>query len=135
MSSGKPHHLAGGGSIRAALAYGLVTAIALGLGSNDAGAHAFVSRTEPRSGATVAEPPTQIRIWFDGPVEPLFIDLRVENGDKRRVDKGDGRSSRTDSALVEAGLAPLAPGRYRVFWSVIARDGHRREGSFSFLVK
>jgi methionine-rich copper-binding protein CopC len=40
-----------------------------------------------------------------------------------------------DNTLVEVGLPRLPPGRYRVFWSVIARDGHRREGSFSFLVK
>jgi hypothetical protein len=98
-------------------------------------AHAFVSRSEPRAGATLDESPAQIRIWFDGPVEPVFIDVRVENANKRRVDRGDGRLSATDNSLVEVGLPPLSPGRYRVFWSVAARDGHRREGTFSFLVK
>ncbi len=120
-------------STRAVLTCGLVMALALC--PSDAGAHAFVTRSEPRAGATIGEPPAQIRIWFDGPVEPMFIDLRVENGDKRRVDKGDGRLSPGDNTLVEVGLPPLSPGRYRVFWSVIARDGHRREGSFSFLLK
>ena len=121
---------------RVALACGLVTAIApLALLPSRAWAHAFVSRSDPRSGASLSESPPQIRIWFDGPVEPLFIDIRVEDGDKRRVDKGDGRLSPGDSTLVELGLPPLSPGRYRVFWSVIARDGHRREGNFSFLVK
>ena len=99
------------------------------------GAHAFVSRSEPRAGATLGEPSSRIRIWFDGPVEPLFLDLRVESTDKRRVDKSDARLSPDDNTLVEVGLPRLPPGRYRVFWSVIARDGHRREGSFSFLVK
>ena len=42
-------------------------------------AHAFVSRSEPRAGATLGESPAQIRIWFDGPVEPVSIDIRVEN--------------------------------------------------------
>ena len=120
---------------RAALACGLMTAIALGLPPSSGWAHAFVSRSDPRAGASLEESPAQIRIWFDGPVEPVFIDIRVENGDKQRVDKGDGRLNPGDKTLVEVGLPPLAPGRYRVFWSVIARDGHRREGSFSFLVK
>ena len=98
-------------------------------------AHAFVSRSEPRAGATLGESPAQIRIWFDGPVEPVSIDIRVENADRQRVDRREGRLSPADNKLVEAGLPPLSPGRYRVFWSVVARDGHRREGTFSFLVK
>ncbi len=118
-----------------ALAWGLLVTLALALLSRDAGAHAFVSRTEPRSGARVAEAPTAVRIWFDGPVEPLFVTIRVEDDAKRRVDRGDGRRSQTDVTLIEVSLTPLAPGRYRVFWSVIARDGHAREGSFSFLLK
>jgi len=67
-----------------------------------------------------------VRIWFDGPVEKMFLEVRVETEDKRRVE---------DDTLVEVGLPRLPPGRYRVFWKVIARDGHKREGSFSFLVK
>jgi len=59
---------------------------------------------------------------------------------RRRLRSGRSRSERTpssadDATLVEVGLPRLSAGRYRVFWSVIARDGHRREGSFSFLVK
>jgi methionine-rich copper-binding protein CopC len=103
--------------------------------ANGVWAHAFVSRSDPRAGASLDEPPPRIRIWFDGPVEPMFLEIRVESSDKRRVDRRDGRVSSTDNTLVEVGLPPLAPGRYRVFWSVIARDGHRREGNFSFLIK
>jgi len=116
-----------------ALACALVTV--LGLLPSAACAHAFVSRSEPRAGATLGESPAQIRIWFDGPVEPVSIDIRVESANKRRVGTNDGRLSPADNTLVEVGLPPLSPGRYRVFWSVVARDGHRREGTFSFLVK
>lgn len=98
-------------------------------------AHAFVSRSEPRPGATIAEAPPRVRIWFDGPIEPMFATIYVETRDKRRVDKGDGRVGRSDDRLLEVGLPPLSPGRYRVVWSVIARDGHPKEGSFSFLLK
>jgi copper resistance protein C len=108
---------------------------ALALLPAEVGAHAFVSRSEPRSAANLAESPPQVRIWFDGPVETMFLEIRVETEDKRRVDKNDARRSPDDATLVEVGLPRLSAGRYRVFWSVIARDGHRREGSFSFLVK
>ena len=101
----------------------------------EVGAHAFVRRTEPRMSANLAESPSQVRIWFDGPVERMYLDVRVESEDNRRVDKTDARLNPDDDTLVEVGLPRLPPGRYRVFWSVVARDGHKREGSFSFLVK
>jgi len=101
----------------------------------EVGAHAFVSRTEPRMSANLAESPAQVRIWFDGPVEKMFLEVRVETEGKRRVDKNDAHRNPADDTLVEVGLPRLLPGRYRVFWKVVARDGHKREGSFSFLVK
>jgi copper resistance protein C len=97
--------------------------------------HAFVSRSEPRDGATLGEPPSQVRILFDSPIESLFASIRVENEEKRRVDKGDGHVTQGANGLLEVGLPLLPRGRYRVFWSVISRDAHRREGSFSFLIK
>ena len=97
-------------------------------------AHAFPDHSEPRVGHTV-DPPRAVRMWFDGEIEPVFSTIRVEDGDKRRVDRGDARVDAKDSTLLEVSLPALAPGRYRVFWSVVARDGHRTEGSFPFQVK
>ena len=118
---------------RAVLAGALVAALALL--PVEVGAHAFVSRTEPRMSANLAESPAQVRIWFDGPVEKMYLDVRVEAEDKRRVDKQDARLNPGDATLVEVGVPRLPAGRHRVFWKVVARDGHTREGSFSFLVK
>jgi methionine-rich copper-binding protein CopC len=124
-------------SCSAVFVYGLAVMVVTALlaSPDSAWAHAFVSRSEPRSGATLGEPPAYIRIWFDSPIEQLFATIHVENSDKRRVDKGNGRVSPDDNRLLEVELPPLPPGRYRVLWSVIARDGHRREGDFSFLLK
>ena len=96
--------------------------------------HAFPDHSAPRVGHTVGAPPA-VRIWFDGAIEPVFSTLRVEDADKRRVDKNDARVSASDRTLLEVSLPPLAPGRYQVFWSVVARDGHRTEGSFAFRIK
>ncbi len=97
-------------------------------------AHAFPDHSEPRVGHSV-ETPRSVRIWFDGAIEPVFSTIRVEDGDKRRVDSGDARVSPEDSTLLEVSVPVLPPGRYQVFWSVVARDGHRTEGSFPFRVK
>lgn len=96
--------------------------------------HAFPDHSEPRVGWTVQQPPAQVRIWFDGAIEPIFSTITVMNADKQRVDKGDGRVNPSDTTIMEASLPSLPAGKYRVFWSVIARDGHRTEGDFPFTI-
>jgi methionine-rich copper-binding protein CopC len=83
----------------------------------------------------VEAPPPAVRIWFDGALEPVFSTLRVEDEGQRRVDNGDARVDPRDQTVLQVSLPPLPPGRYRVFWSAVARDGHRTEGNFTFRVK
>ncbi len=112
-----------------------VVAVALGLivsGGRPAWAHVFPDHSEPRVGHVLDAPPPVVRVWFDGAIEPAFSTLRVEDADKRRVDRND---TRVEGTRLEVSLPPLPAGRYRVFWSVVARDGHRTEGSFPFRVK
>jgi hypothetical protein len=109
-------------------------AIALALTPAVVSAHALPDHSEPRVGHSV-EAPRSVRIWFDGAIEPVFSTIRVEDGGKRRVDAGDAHVDTNDSTLLEVSLPALPPGRYKVFWSVVARDGHRTEGAFPFQVK
>ncbi len=113
----------------------LLLAGALLLPPGAAFAHAFPDHSEPRVGATVTLPPSQVRIWFDGEIEPVFSTIRVEDAGKRRVDRGDARVNPQDNRVLEVSVPPLSAGRYRVFWSVVARDGHRTEGDFPFRIQ
>ncbi|HEX7784943.1 MAG TPA: copper resistance CopC family protein [Methylomirabilota bacterium] len=113
----------------------LGAAAALLVTATAAWGHAFPDHSEPRVGHTVEASPPAIRIWFDGAIEPVFSTLRVEDADRRRVDGNDARVAPDDTTLLEVSVPPLGPGRYRVYWSVISRDGHRTEGSFPFRVK
>lgn len=100
-----------------------------------ASGHAFPDHAEPRVGATIAAAPARVRIWFDGALEPLFSTLRVQNAHGQPVDKGDGHVGSDDDTLLEVSVSLLPPGVYRVLWSVVARDGHRTEGDYTFTVK
>jgi len=113
----------------------LLAAAVLLLAPTWAAAHAFPDHSEPRVGHTLEASPPAVRIWFDGQIEPVFSKLRVEDADRRQVDKGDSRVDPADSTLLQVGVPPLPSGRYRVYWTVVARDGHRTEGDFSFRVK
>jgi copper resistance protein C len=105
------------------------------LGAAQLAAHAFPERFEPRVGATVRTAPSQVRIWFDGDIEPRFSQVRVASANGQPVDRGDSQVDSQNRRLLHVGLAPLAPGKYRVTWSVLSVDGHRTEGDYSFTLK
>ena len=119
---------------QAAIGLALLIATAW-LSAGGACAHAFMSRSDPRAGTTVAGAPASVRVWFDGPIEPLFAVMRIENARKQRVDTGGARVDPANNTLLELTLPSVGPGRYRVYWSVIARDGHPKDGDFSFTVR
>jgi methionine-rich copper-binding protein CopC len=113
----------------------LIVAVALLLSPPPARAHAFPDHADPRVGSSVNPSPAEVRIWFDGEIEPVFSTIRVEDENKQRIDRGDGGVSPQDNRLLAVRIPPLAPGKYRVYWSVVARDGHRTEGDYPFKVK
>ena len=98
-------------------------------------AHAFPDHSEPRVGATVEGSPPFVRIWFDGALESAFTTIVVQDGSGKNVDKGNGRVDPDDPLLLEVELPPLPPGTYHVLWDVLARDGHRTKGDYTFDVK
>jgi copper resistance protein C len=98
-----------------------------------AAAHAFPTAEQPAAGATVGIAPAEVVIDFDAPIEALFATLEVRDA--------GGHEEANGPPAVGAGrrrltvhLTPLAPGRYTVKWSVVAEDGHRTEGMYTFTV-
>lgn len=97
--------------------------------------HAFPDHSDPKVGATVSGSPSNVRIWFDGDLEPVFSRIAVQDASGKKIDKGNGRVNPSNSTLLEVSLPPLPVGTYRVFWNVVARDGHRTMGDFTFVIK
>jgi methionine-rich copper-binding protein CopC len=97
--------------------------------------HAFPDHSDPKVGATISSSPSSVRIWFDGDIEPVFSAISVRDSNGNRVDKGNARVDPPDSTLLEVSVPPLPPGKYRVIWNVVARDGHRTMGDYTFVVK
>jgi methionine-rich copper-binding protein CopC len=97
--------------------------------------HAYPDHADPRVGSTVDTSPDRVRIWFDSELEPDFSTIMVHNATSMMVDNRDGRVNPSDATLLEASVPRLPPGTYRVIWSVVARDGHRTTGDYTFSVK
>jgi copper resistance protein C len=104
-------------------------------GLQTAWGHAFPQRADPAAGAAVAVAPALVRIWFDAALEPAFSSLRLQTARGQPVDHADGQVDPRDATLLTLRLPPLAPGTYRVLWSVVARDGHRTEGAYTFTIQ
>ena len=105
-------------------------------------AHTALVRTIPAAGAVVAQPPHEVRFWFNEPIERQFSRIEVF---RTVLDPGTGAvqpGERIDQgwlpgprATREVGVRlpeALEPGRYIVQWLVLAIDTHRTQGSFTF---
>jgi len=98
--------------------------------------HAHPDHADPKAGSTISVAPTSVRIWFDGALEPVFFSIMVHAAkDNAIVDKGDGHVDSSDPTLLEVSVPSLPSGEYIVYWSVVARDGHRTFGSYTFTIK
>lgn len=99
-------------------------------------AHAFPNNSSPHVGATLAAAPSQVKVWFDGELEPVFSTLVVKNATGAAVSTGNGEVAAKNHALLETTLPKSLPaGTYTVNWSVVAHDGHHTAGRFTFTVK
>jgi methionine-rich copper-binding protein CopC len=86
-------------------------------------------------GSIINASPDRVRIWFDSELEPAFSTITVRNTEHTMVDNKDGGVNPSDATLLEVSVPRLPPGRYRVVWSVVARDGHRTAGDYLFTIK
>lgn len=99
-----------------------------------ASAHVFPQHQEPGAGANVTSPP-QVKITFDGPLEPAFSTLTVTDATGKQANLAKAAVDPEQPAVISVALPALAAGRYTVHWAAVADDGHRTHGDYSFDVK
>lgn len=95
-----------------------------------ASAHTRLVVAEPRDGAVLANPPSELRLFFATPIEPRFSHLEWSRDNTWHALAVEVRGTR-----MSARLPQLGSGRYRVRWSVMSRDGHRQRGGLAFVVR
>ncbi len=105
--------------------------VALGLAA-PASAHASLSRTDPPSGAILANAPRTITLSFTENVRPVADRIRVIGPDRARVDTAAAQV--TGSEVTVPVKADAGRGTYLVTYRVISADSHPVAGSFTFSV-
>lgn len=97
--------------------------------------HVFPDHQSPGAGSVLSTSPRIVQIWFDGELEPIFSTIKVEDAGGHEIAKGAVAPGQPDTTQLQAPLPTLGPGIYQVKWSVVARDGHRTEGQYMFIIK
>ncbi|MBX5435812.1 MAG: copper resistance protein CopC, partial [Alicyclobacillaceae bacterium] len=100
-----------------------------------ASAHAYIVKSDPAPNQRLSDPPREVRIWFDEPVQLVMGSLQVRDESGRLVNQGAARTDAHDPKLVECALRRnLPPGLYSIRWRVISADGHPVQGVIPFSV-
>lgn len=95
-------------------------------------AHARLEETYPADGDTLADPPEQVQLRFNEPVEAEFDPVEVYDQGDARVDEEDARVSPDDRRLLVVDLDELREGSHTVEWRVTSADGHPVSGTYEF---
>jgi len=106
-------------------------------------AHGTLLRTVPAANATVAERPSEIRLWFNESIERRFSRVTVSRAERdaatgelqaqERVDEGLEEGPGVTRELAVKLPETLAPGVYLVQWRVLSIDSHRTTGKFTLM--
>ena len=92
-------------------------------------AHPAYKDSDPRAGATVSAPPTELWIDFTESIEDGYVHVYDPCGE--RVDHGEMERNLTNDRIT-VGTHGDKAGAYRVEWEVLGSDGHVTRGEFSF---
>jgi len=103
----------------------------LGMHAETAFAHTRLISSEPATGAALNAAPTRVVLRFSAPPEKGFSEMQwAQDGSE----KWNPLQVQQQSKQLEAALPALAPGRYKIRWSVLSRDGHRQRGVLQFKI-
>jgi methionine-rich copper-binding protein CopC len=94
--------------------------------------HAYPIIVVPPDGATLRQPPREIRIQFTEGIELEFSTIVVKGVDGEIFSQGKLRRIADDIVAID--LKPLRPGAYRVEWQVLSVDTHVTDGVLRFTV-
>ena len=115
--------------LRVGLAFTLVTALAVGVGSTAASAHTRLLETVPANRTIAAEAPERLTLTFAEAVDPRTVRLEIITPTGESVAGAELLTAAGDDAtVVEFALPPLADGVYGLSWVTVGPDGHRVAG-------
>ena len=100
-----------------------------------ASAHAKLTGSDPKAGATLQVAPKEIALTFNEKIEQSFSSMSVTDSEGKPVTEEKAKVDEANPVVLRLPLAQVHTGTYTVKWAVAGHDGHRRTGDFKFSVK
>jgi methionine-rich copper-binding protein CopC len=104
-------------------------------------AHARLVKSLPAINSEIAQPVTQIDIWFNELLDNGFNSIDVfpagdmTSQNRRNLALEDAKVDPKDRTHLTLALKPLPPGDYVVEWRVLSLDGRTAPGRFRFRIR
>ena len=95
-------------------------------------AHTRLVSSEPKANAVLDVAPDRITLNFSASPEAGFSEIQWSQ--QASPEKWHALEVVQQAAQLRAALPQLAPGRYKIRWSVLSRDGHRQRGVVEFQI-
>jgi len=112
----------------------LATGLAAAAVAGQAAAHARLVKSDPKAGSVVAAPKA-LKLWFSETIVPAQSKVAV-SGPSGAVATGKLAVDPKNPRLVSVPVtAALAPGAYKVDWTMKTEDTHVMDGTFGFKVR
>jgi methionine-rich copper-binding protein CopC len=94
-------------------------------------AHTMLQTSTPADGAVLDEAPETLELGFGADVQLLKLEIATDAG---AVEDMKFTPVATAAKSFSVPLPALEPAAYLVTWTILGADGHRMEGTLSFLV-
>ena len=111
------------------LVVSLLLLVFLAVWPRTAVAHPAYKDSDPKAGATISAPPTEVWVEFTESIEEGYVHVYDPCGE--RVDHGEPERNLTNDRIT-VGTHGDKAGAYRVHWEVLGSDSHITRGEFSF---
>ncbi|HGJ5065089.1 TPA: copper homeostasis periplasmic binding protein CopC [Salmonella enterica subsp. enterica serovar Muenchen] len=99
-------------------------------------AHAHLKNAEPAAESTVESAPGHLTLHFTEELEPEFSTASVTDSQGKTVTTEKAVVDNADKSALIIPLGDVLPsGKYTVNWHVVAVDGHKTKGDYTFTVK
>ena len=77
--------------------------------------------------------PPFVRVWFNEKLKPVLSKLVVKNSQGKKVSDASRVDTETQQTIL-CSVPALPPGKYHVYWEVVALDGHPSKGDYIFTI-
>ena len=98
-------------------------------------AHAALQSATPAKDEEVAAAPKEITLRFNEKLEAAFSNAKLIDSTGKEVSTGKATLDAANPSVMKLAVPALSPGKYKVEYTGVGHDGHRRKGDYVFTVR